>query len=168
MPKATKLEQATRIETVRQLILSGHEHGRICQQVSEKWGISERNARRYLARAQDAILQVSMPAREYVMAEHLSVRRDIRRRAREAGDLRAELAAAVDEAKLFGLYPDANVRLLTWQDKVIELLVSGKVTPHDIANEFGDDLATDLFRRAGLPDGTGSPARIEEPAPSGS
>jgi hypothetical protein len=164
VPKATRLEQATRVETVRQLILSGNEHGRIVQQVAEKWAISERMGWRYLSKAQAAILAVTTPSREYLLAEHMAVRIDIRRRAREAHDLRAELAAAQDEAKLFGLYPDANVRLLTWQDKVIELLVKGQVTPQDVTEEFGDDLATDLFRRAGLPAGTSRPARIEESA----
>ena len=39
------------------------------------------------------------------MAEHISIRRDIRRRAQKANDLQAELLAAKDEAKLLGLYP---------------------------------------------------------------
>jgi hypothetical protein len=38
-------------------------------------------------------------------AEHIAIRRDIRRRAQKAGDFQAELLAAKDEAKLLGLYP---------------------------------------------------------------
>jgi len=39
----------------------------------------------------------------------------------------------------------------TWRDKVITLLREKKVAPEDVIQEFGDDLATELFVGAGIP-----------------
>lgn len=151
MPKATRLEQATRIETVRQLILSGVEHGRIVQQVSAQWKISERQGWNYMSKAQDKIIAILTPRHEYLLAEHLAVRRDIRRRAREAGDLAAELRASQDEAKLFGLYPADRLEIKhTWQTEVADLLRAGKVTQSEVVSEYGEDLAKELFELAGV------------------
>ena len=55
--------------------------------------------------ARTNILAISAEARPYMLAEHIAIRRDIRRRAQKAGDFQAELHAAKDEAKLLGLYP---------------------------------------------------------------
>ena len=39
----------------------------------------------------------------------------------------------------------------TWRDKVITLLREKKVAPEDVIQEFGNDLATELFVGAGIP-----------------
>jgi hypothetical protein len=49
-----------------------------------------------------------------------------------------------------GLFKE-QVQIETWQDKVIGLLRDGKVTPDDVRDELGDDLATELFAAAGIP-----------------
>ena len=105
MPKANKLEYAQRVETVRQLILAGNETPRVLQGVTEKWGVTDRQAWNYVRDARTNILAISAEARPYMLAEHIAIRRDIRRRAQKAGDFQAELLAAKDEAKLLGLYP---------------------------------------------------------------
>jgi hypothetical protein len=105
MAKVNKLEHALRIEAVRQLILSGAEATYIVQTVAGDYSISERQGWNYIRDARAVILSATTPSREYLLSEHIAVRRDIRMRAQKAGDLRAELAAAQDEAKLFGLYP---------------------------------------------------------------
>lgn len=116
MPKATRLETDTRVETVRQFILRGDETSDIVRAATETWGIKDRQAWYYIGKAREKIQELSELARPYLLAEHIAVRRDIRMRAQKAGDLRAELAAAQDEAKLFGLYPaeEHNVNL-DWQ-----------------------------------------------------
>lgn len=40
-----------------------------------------------------------------------------------------------------------------WRSKVVGLLKDGRVTPADVVNEFGHDLATELFIAAGVPIG---------------
>ena len=105
MAKATQLEIDKRIETVKGLILAGNDTGAICQSLAEKWSISDRQVFRYVSEARER-LQARIDAdREAMFAEHVAHRRDMRRRARQANDLRAELMIAQDEAKLWGLYP---------------------------------------------------------------
>ena len=117
MAKANKLEHAKRIETVRQLILSGTEATRIVQTTSAEWHVSERQGWNYIKAARALIQDATLPSREYLLAEHVAVRRAIRERARAAKDLRAELAAAQDEAKLFGLYAPTQIEVDDLRDK---------------------------------------------------
>jgi hypothetical protein len=105
MAKANKLEYAQRVESVRQLILAGNDTPRVIQAVTEKWAVTDRQAWNYVRDARTNILAITKEVRPYLLAEHLAIRRDIRRRAQKAGDLQAELLAAKDEAKLLGLYP---------------------------------------------------------------
>ena len=117
MPKADKLEHSKRVETVRQLILSGTEATRIVQTTSAEWHVSERQGWNYIKAARALIQDATLPSREYLLAEHVAVRRAIRERARAAKDLRAELAAAQDEAKLFGLYAPTQIEVDDLRDK---------------------------------------------------
>ena len=120
----SRIETATRVETVRQLILSGVESTRIVQQVSAQWKVTERQGWNYMAKARELILDVSVPSREYLLAEHIAVRRSIRERARQAKDLQAELRAAQDEAKLFGLYAPERIELDDLRDKPDDELIA--------------------------------------------
>jgi len=149
--KSNKLEYAMRVEAVRQMILSGQEATYIVQTISADYAVTERQGWNYIKAARGHILEATVPNREYLIAEHISVRRDIRMRAQLVGDLRAELGAAKDEAKLFGLYPAAQVEVKDWRDKVITALREKKVTPAVVRAELGDDLATELFIAAGVP-----------------
>jgi hypothetical protein len=115
MAKATRDQINKRIETVRQLILSGLNSERIVQSVTAEWKIKPRQGWNYIAKARACIEQLTEEARPYLLAEHVAVRRSLRERARKAGNLRAELAAAQDEAKLFGLYAPTQVDL-TWKE----------------------------------------------------
>jgi phage terminase small subunit len=67
-------------------------------------------------------------------------------------------AALVHLGKHLGLFKD-QIQVETWKDKIIGLLKDGKVTPDDVRNEVGDDLATQLFIAAGIPATTGGPTR---------
>jgi len=43
-----------------------------------------------------------------------------------------------------------RVRVVSWQDEVVTLLKEGKVTPEQVRNELGYDLAQELFKSIGL------------------
>ncbi len=96
----------TRVDAVRVLLLKGHEDTpSLVQGIADKFGVNTRQAYNYVAKAKKQIAEVGAIDSAYRLAEHIAVRRDIRRRARDGNDLRMELAAAQDEAKLLGLYP---------------------------------------------------------------
>jgi hypothetical protein len=78
-----------------------------------------------------------------MLAEHMSVRRDIRRRAREAGDLRAEIAAAQDECKLFGLYPSEKVEIFDWRKDA----QAAGLDPDALVKEFFSKVKHDAAER---------------------
>lgn len=46
----------------------------------------------------------------------------------------------------------------TWRGEVIDLLRRGTISPADVINELGDDLATELFDAAGVARATGREA----------
>jgi hypothetical protein len=111
--KSTVVEYEKRVELVRQLLLSGAESHVIVRNVSENYGVTTRMVEKYIQIAKQRILVYSKEKFPFIeaemIAEHISLRRDIRRRAREAGDLKAELAAARDEAQLIGLYAPTKI-----------------------------------------------------------
>jgi hypothetical protein len=47
-----------------------------------------------------------------------------------------------------GLYDDKVT--VTWKDEIGELLRNGMLSPEDVVNEIGPDLARDLFKSIGL------------------
>jgi len=100
-----RIDYERRLEAVRLLLLRGEPAGKICQYVSQTFQVTERQAWRYISDARDRIAQVTAEERKYLYAEHLAIRRMIRARALEEGDLRTALMCAQDEAKLFDLYP---------------------------------------------------------------
>lgn len=128
--KSSAIEYQKRIETVRRLILSGMDSGPIVQNVTEMWGVSERQARKYMLVARQKNQAYHDFIEADMFAEHIAVRRDIRRRAQAAGDLKAELAAARDEAQLVGLYAPTKIAPTT---------PDGKETWQMIAEKHGLD-----------------------------
>lgn len=46
--------------------------------------------------------------------------------------------------------PSQTVKVKTWQDEIVALLQQKKVTPESVVQEFGVDLASELFKRAGV------------------
>lgn len=105
MSKSTQHEYAKRVEMARLLIVMGETPENICRNMSAGLKVTERQARRYIADAKAEIQRELEPAKPYLLAEHVSIRRNLRKRAIDAGDLRAALAAMKDEAELLDLYP---------------------------------------------------------------
>jgi len=154
--KSSAIEYQKRVETVRRLILSGMDSGPIVQNVTEMWGVSERQARKYMlvARRKNQAYHDFIEADMF--AEHIAVRRDIRRRAQAMGDLKAELAAARDEAQLIGLYAPTKIAPTT-PDGQSEW--TGKNDSELIA-EF-ETLLESARARAGGTDSSGTQATTE-------
>ncbi len=104
--KADSYTTETRVDAVRLLLLKGQEDTpRLVQDIASKFGVNTRQAYNYVAKAKKQIEETGAIDRAYRLAEHVALRRDIRRKAFDSNDLRTALAAAQDEAKLLGLYP---------------------------------------------------------------
>jgi hypothetical protein len=58
--------------------------------------------------------------------------------------------ALMDLAKLRGLVVD-KTRALDWRDEALDLIRKHEVDYEALVNEFGSDLATELFKLAGVP-----------------
>lgn len=99
----------TRVDAVRLLLLKGNEPTpRLVQDIATQFGVQSRQAYNYVAKAKRQIADIGEIDRTYKLAEHIAIRRDIRRRARDKGDIKMELAAADSEAKLLGLMVDKS------------------------------------------------------------
>lgn len=108
--QATVKELRERIELVRRELLTGKTRHTIQLLIIAEWGIKVRTARWYLRRAEAEIREAASRDKDAWLAEHIALRRDLRRRANAALDLRTELAAAESEAKLLGLEPPQELR----------------------------------------------------------
>ena len=118
MAKSTELETERRIEVARIEILEAEDASWIVPNLSQKFGVTERQARNYVREARKRINTAAENIAGDMMAEHISIRRLIRKRSIEAGDHRTALAAAVDEAKLFDLYPASKHEVtLDWREE---------------------------------------------------
>lgn len=147
--RATAKEMRERIELVRRSLLSGKTRQTVRLLIAADWGLSPRQTRWYLARAEAEIKDAAARDKDAWLAEHIALRRDIRRRASDASDLRAELAAAESEAKLLGLEPPTRLEhsgpnggpMLT--EIVIEHHKPGDDEPPAAANPPADGQAPD-------------------------
>lgn len=101
--RVTKHELRRRIEYVRVNLLAGKTRNFIVTKIMKNWAIKPVMAYGYVKKAEREIQSIVKPNQQAWLAEHICVRRDIRRRANKKGDLRMELAAAESEAVLLGL-----------------------------------------------------------------
>lgn len=58
-------------------------------------------------------------------------------------------AAAVQLGRYYKLFTD-RVEVMDWQSEAVQAIRAGEVLYPELAKEFGDDLATQLFREAGI------------------
>jgi len=142
--KSSAIEYQKRVETVRRLILSGMDTDAIIQNVTDLWGVKWRMAYHYLAKAREKNKAYNDFKEAEMFAEHIAIRRDIRRRAQAAGDMKAELAAARDEAQLIGLYAPTKIAPTTPDGQhewlISEIARERSITP-DEARQLIDRLA---------------------------
>src|SRR6476620_10346841 len=86
-----------RIEDALRILLDGAQHHDIVQYGSEKgWGVSERQIRKYIARAHDLLIERQEKSRKRTIARHLAQRQALYARSVNAADLRTALAVLAD------------------------------------------------------------------------
>jgi hypothetical protein len=116
--KPTKATIAKRVEEFVQIVLDGAEPHDLRLYVSERqadadspWArpegkrpLSDRQIRRYAARAEGVIAESCRTSRKKLLRRHLARRRNLYAKAVSAGDIRTALACLADEARLTGLY----------------------------------------------------------------
>ena len=67
-------------------------------------------------------------------------------------------------ARHYALFTD-RVKIDDWRSEIVELLKEGTIKPEQVINEFGRDLATELFISAGIP--IGQSGEVEASSESG-
>ena len=76
MARSTEMEVARRIRTVAQWIVEGHSYTDICHNVTETWGVEERQAKRYITEALDLFKEENEAELEQKVAFHKRARTD--------------------------------------------------------------------------------------------
>jgi hypothetical protein len=111
--KSDNAEIAKRIEEVLRVRLDGAQFHDIVQYGSESgWNVSDRQIRKYIARADALLVERQDTRRKRVVARHLAQRMALYARALNAADHRTALAVLDSEAKLRGLYPEKDIKEL--------------------------------------------------------
>jgi hypothetical protein len=110
-PRCTKAEKTKRVFEIFRLHLGGAEWLDLWQFVSEqKWGITERQLRRYLVAATDLYATFFDAKAAHLLNRHLMQRRQLYAHALGVGDYGTALRVLVDEAKLESLYqPERDI-----------------------------------------------------------
>jgi hypothetical protein len=103
-------ELRRRIELVRAKLLAGNTRRWVAKLVATEWGLKPSQTWAYVRKAEAEIREIADRDGPAWLSEHIAVRRDIRRRANDAADLRTELSAAESEARLLGLEPPTRLQ----------------------------------------------------------
>ena len=98
--KSTKDEIQNRVNEVYGLLLRAHSHNQIVQYGSEKWGISERQVRDYLAEARKLLALDAELSRPKWLEAALARALDYERRASDKDQLGTALLALDKQARL--------------------------------------------------------------------
>lgn len=91
------------VRTLQSLLAAGVEEGEACEQVVERFNVSDRTAHEWLKRAYGDLAQEAETPRREVLGVALRRRRLVMARAAKNGDWKTYLQAADSEAKLLGL-----------------------------------------------------------------
>ena len=111
--KSDNAEVLKRVEEVLRVRLDGAQFHDIVQYGSEKgWGVTDRQLRKYVARADALLVERQDRSRKQVIARHLAQRMALYARAVNAADYRTALAILDSDAKLRGLYPEKELKEL--------------------------------------------------------
>jgi hypothetical protein len=98
--KSTKDEIQARVNEVYGLLLRAYNHNQIVQYGSEKWNVSERQVRDYLAEARKLLSIDAEIARPQWLEAALARLQDYERIARENGQVGLAMAAVEKQARL--------------------------------------------------------------------
>jgi len=103
MAKSTKIEVNHRVNTVYKLLSEGQSRSQILQFSSDEWGITERQAETYLARAREKLLADAEMERPAWVAEALQRLRTYEQAAYKSRQNQVAINAVQAQAKLIGL-----------------------------------------------------------------
>jgi hypothetical protein len=103
-------ELRRRIELVRAKLLAGNTRRWVAKLIASEWGLKPSQCWAYVRKAEAEIREFADRDAATWLHEHIAIRRDIRRRANDAADLRTELSAAESEARLLGLEPPTRLQ----------------------------------------------------------
>jgi hypothetical protein len=135
--KSDKTEILKRVEEVLRVRLDGAQFHDIVQYGSEKgWGVTDRQIRKYIARADALLVERQDTSRKKVIARHLAQRMALYARALNGADYRTALAILADEAKLRGLYPEREVK------ELVKLAAAQGVRIEELERRLADAHAT--------------------------
>lgn len=102
-------EVARRVEAVLRIRLDGAQHHDIVAYAEEqKWGVSDRQVRTYIRRADALLVERRDTSRRRLVARHIAQRESLFARAVNGADYRTALAVADSLSKLQGLFTDSR------------------------------------------------------------
>jgi hypothetical protein len=111
--KAEAAEIAARVDEVFRIRLDGAQFHDVVEYAREKgWDVKERQLRKYIARADELLVERRDKNRKQVIARHLAQRQALYARALNAADYRTALAILDSDAKLRGLFPEKELKEL--------------------------------------------------------
>lgn len=111
--KSDNAEVAKRVDAVLRLRLKGAQlHDIVHYGSLKEWDVGERQIKKYIAKADQLLVERRDRNRRQVLTRHLAQRQLLFARALKAGDNRTALAVLADDAKLRGLYPDTDLKEL--------------------------------------------------------
>lgn len=136
-----------RIDEIKNWILAGVPRIEILCSIEVAYKIASSRAYAYVQKAEKEIHEIANLNREQWLAEHIAIRRGLRRRANESGDIKFELECAVDEAKILGLYAPIKQEITGRDGAPIQHGHTGNIT---VEHKLSEDLEslTDAFLSA--------------------
>jgi hypothetical protein len=130
MAKSEKSIVASRVHDVLRLIVAGAEFPDIWRYAQEhRWTISQRQVRRYMARAHRLFAKSTRRDRQQLLGRHLAQRKSLYARAVKTGDLKTALLALKDEATLQGLYTPTSLEEQAKFQRLRNILAPGETPP---------------------------------------
>ena len=103
MGRSTKVETEHRINAVYKLLAEGNSRSQVIQFVSEKWGVTDRQADNYMARAREKLLEDCEMERPAWIAEALARLRTYEKAAFKEKQNQTAINSVQAQAKLIGI-----------------------------------------------------------------
>ena len=103
MARSTKVETEHRINAVYKLLAEGNSRGSVIQFCAEKWGVTERQADTYMARARVKLMEDCEMERPAWIAEALARLRTYEKAAYKEKQNQTAINSVQAQAKLIGI-----------------------------------------------------------------
>lgn len=102
--KSTQAEIDQRVNAIYHLLLRRESRATICGFAREKWGVSDDQTDRYIARARALMAEEAAADRATARSEHLAIRKDLFNKLYREEKWACAFQVVQDEAKMLGLY----------------------------------------------------------------